>query len=209
VVVPQAVRFDGAAPFDLRARWPLPAARTLFVFPAGIRMVKRPLLPLPVFDRVVAARPHVRLLYAGPVLDEGEGRALAHELSGRPWARHVGEVPHAQMPSLLSQADVVMNCSLSEGGMANSILEAFEQSRAVLASDIAGNRALVQDDVTGLMFSDGRTLEQAALRLADDAPLRERLGAAGRALLDARYPPSAELDGYAGVYQSLARVGMA
>src|SRR5687768_7980376 len=143
VVVPQAVRFDGAEAFDLHARWPLPAARTLFVFPAGIRMVKRPLLPLPVFDRVVAARPHVRLLYAGPVLDEGEGQALAHELGGRPWARHVGEVPHAQMASLLSQADVVMNCSLSEGGMANSILEAFAQARAVLASDIAGNRALV------------------------------------------------------------------
>jgi glycosyltransferase involved in cell wall biosynthesis len=209
VVVPQAVRFDAVQPFDLQARWPLPAARSLFVFPAGIRMVKRPLLPLPVFDRVVAARPHVRLLYAGPVLDEGEGRALAHELANRPWARHVGEVPHAQMASLLSQADVVMNCSLSEGGMANSILEAFAQARAVLASDIAGNRALVQDDVTGLIFSGGRSLETAAVRLADDAPLRRRLGAAGRALLEARYPPSAELDGYAQVYGSLARVGSA
>jgi glycosyltransferase involved in cell wall biosynthesis len=209
-VVPQAVRFEAMEPFDLQTRWPLPAARTLFVFPAGIRMVKRPLMPLPVFDRVVAARPDVRLLYAGPVLDDDEGRALARELSRRPWARHVGAVPHAEMPSLLSLADVVMNCSLSEGGMANSILEAFAQARAVLASDIAGNRALVQHDVTGLIFSDDpASLETAALRLAADPGLRARLGAAGRALIEARYPPSAELDGYANVYRALSPVGTA
>ena len=206
LVVPQAVRFDAAVPVDLSAHWALPAVRVLFLFPAGIRMVKRPLLPLPVFDRVVAARPDVRLLYAGPVLDEDEGRALARELSGRPWARHLGAVPHAQMPSLLSQSDVVMNCSLSEGGMANSILEAFTQARAVLASDIPGNRALVQDDVTGLIFSDDHSLETAALRLGTDGALRARLGAAGRALVERRYPQSREVDGYAAVYATLTRV---
>ena len=209
VAVPQAVRFDAAEPFDLAAHWPLPAARVLFLFPAGIRMVKRPLLPLPVFDRVVAARPDVRLLYVGPVLDEDEGRALARELSGRPWARHLGAVPHAQMPSLLAQSDVVMNCSISEGGMANSILEAFAQARAVVASDIAGNRALVEDDTTGLIFTDGRSFEAAALRLATDGALRARLGAAGRDLVERCYPPSRELDGYADVYRTLARVGAA
>jgi glycosyltransferase involved in cell wall biosynthesis len=209
VVVPQAVRFDAAEPFGLAAQWALPAARVLFLFPAGIRMVKRPLLPLPVFDRVVAACPDVRLLYAGPVLDDDEGRALARALSGRPWARHLGAVPHAQMPSLLSQSDVVMNCSLSEGGMPNSILEAFAQARAVLVSDIPGNRALVADDVTGLIFSEGRSLERAALRLATDGALRARLGAAGRALVERHYPPSREADGYADVYRSLTPVGTA
>src|SRR6058998_1743809 len=39
VVVPQAVRFDDAVPFDLDAAWPLPADRVLIVFPAGIREV--------------------------------------------------------------------------------------------------------------------------------------------------------------------------
>jgi glycosyltransferase involved in cell wall biosynthesis len=143
------------------------------------------------------------------VLDEDEGQALARELSGRPWARHVGAVPHAQMSSLLSQSDVVMNCSLSEGGMANSVLEAFVQARAVIASDIPGNRALVEHDVTGLIFADGHSLEAAALRLAADSALRARLGAAGRALVERRYPPSREMDGYADVYRALARVGAA
>jgi glycosyltransferase involved in cell wall biosynthesis len=209
VAVPQAVRFEAEQACALDAQWELPDERILFLFPAGIRMVKRPLLPLAVFDRVVAARPDVRLLYAGPILDEDEGRALARELAGRPWARHLGAIPHGQMPSLLAQSDVVMNCSLSEGGMANSILEAFAQGRAVVASDIPGNRALVQDDVTGLLFSDGDSLEAAALRLATDRALRVRLGVAGRALVEREYPPSRELDGYTDVYRTLTGVGTA
>ena len=73
------------------------------------------------------------------------GEALLRGLSSLPWARHIGTVPHAQMASLLSQSDVVLNCSVSEGGMANSVLEALMAGRAVLASDIEGNRSLVDD----------------------------------------------------------------
>jgi len=57
--------------------------------------------------------------------------------------------------------------------------------------------------------SDGRSLEAAALRLATDAALRARLSAAGRALVERRYPPSHEADGYVDVYRTLARVGTA
>ena len=88
--------------------------------------------------RVAASDPRLRLLYVGPILDPGEGEALQRALAPRPWARHVGSVPQAQMASLLAQADVVLNCSVSEGGMANSVLEALALERAVLVSDIAG-----------------------------------------------------------------------
>jgi L-malate glycosyltransferase len=204
VVVPQAVRFPDAAPFDLRAHWPLPADRVLFVLPAGIRPVKAPRAPLPAFDRVVAAEPRVRLLYAGPVLDRAEGAALALALAERPWARHIGAVPHAAMPSLLAPAAVVVNCSISEGGMANSVLEAMALGRAVLASDIPGNQALVEEDVTGLRFRNDAELQAAALRLARDAALRTRLGAHGRARVERDFSPSREIDGYLAIYRRLA-----
>jgi glycosyltransferase involved in cell wall biosynthesis len=202
-VVPQAVRFDAFAPFDLAARWALPGDRVLFVLPAGIRPVKAPRMPLTAFDRVVAAEPQVRLLYAGPVLDRAEGEALTTAVAHRPWARHVGAVPHAQMASLLAQADVVLNCSISEGGMANSVLEAMALGRAVLASDIAGNRALVEEGTTGLRFRSPAELEAAAVRLARDGALRARLGAAGRARVERDFPPSREIDGYVAVYRRL------
>jgi len=201
VVVPQAARLAGTAPFDLAARWPLPPGRTLFAFPAGIRMVKRPEFPLRPLERLAARMPDIRLLYAGPVLDADVGEALLRALDGRPWARHVGAVPHAEMASLLAQADVVLNCSISEGGMANSVLEALAVGRAVLASDIEGNRALIEHEVTGLLFSDEEDFEAAAERLARDGALRARLGAAGRGRVQALYPPSREIDGYLAVYR--------
>ncbi|MGH7393389.1 MAG: glycosyltransferase [Candidatus Rokuibacteriota bacterium] len=206
VTVPQAAAPKGTEAFDLSGRWAVPPDRTLFVFPAGIRMVKRPRFPLAPLDRLVARRGDVRLLYAGPILAPDEGEALLRELAGRPWARHVGAVPHAQMGSLLTQADVVLNCSVSEGGMANSVLEALAMGRAVLASDIEGNRSVIEDGVTGLLFGDERDFEERAERLALDPALRGRLGAAGRARVEALYPPSREIDGYLDVYRRLAPV---
>lgn len=203
VVVPQAVRFGAAVPFDLTARWPLPADRVLFVWPAGIRPVKAPRRPLPPFDRVVAAEPRVRLLYAGPVLDPVEGEALEAALAHRPWARHIGAVPHAAMPSLLGQADVVLNCSVSEGGMSNSLLEAMTLGRPVVVADIPGNRALVEHGRTGLRFRTAAELETAALLLARDGALRARLGAAARAHVEREFPPAREIDGYLEIYRRL------
>ncbi len=203
VVVPQSVAFSGDTPFDLAARWALPPDRVLFVFPAGIRPVKAPRLPLGPLDSLAGADPRVRLAYAGPILDDAEGEAWRQALAVRPWARYLGEVPHAEMASLLRQADIVLNCSASEGGLANSVLEALALARAVLASDIPGNRGLILDSVTGLLFRDGRELAARAARLAQDAVLRERLGRAGRALVEREYPAEREVEGYLSVYRGL------
>lgn len=203
VVVPQAVQFPASGSFDLSAAWALPGDRVLFAFVGGIRPVKAPLAPLSAFDRVVAAEPRVRLLYAGPVLDAREGEALTAALARRPWARHVGTVPHAAIPALLAQADVVLNCSISEGGMANSILEAMALGRAVLVADIPGNRSLVEHDVTGMRYATADELETGALRLARDRGLRARLGAAARARVERDFPPEREIDGYVAVYRRL------
>jgi glycosyltransferase involved in cell wall biosynthesis len=205
-VVPQAARLAEGEVFDLPSRWALPPDRVLFLMPGGIRMVKAPRRPLAALDSVVAAQPDVRLLYAGPVLDPAEGEALRSALAGRPWARHVGVVPHAQMASLLGQADVVLNCSISEGGMANSILEAMTMGRAVLAADIPGNRALVEDEVTGLLFADDLALARVAARLAADAALRARLGAQARSRVQERYPAAREIAGYVAIYRRHAAV---
>jgi glycosyltransferase involved in cell wall biosynthesis len=208
VVVPQSVRFSGEAPFDLAARWPLPRERVLFVFPAGIRAVKAPRRPLAPLDALAAADGRVRLAYAGPILDDAEGEALRRELAPRSWARHLGAVPHAEMASLLGQADVVLNCSISEGGLANSVLEALALGRAVLAADIPGNRGLITEGITGLLFRDSEDLAAQATRLAGDPGLRARLGRAGRALVEREYPPEREMDGYLSVYRALVPIAI-
>jgi L-malate glycosyltransferase len=206
VVIPQAADLGGGEPYDLEARWPLPADRVLFLLPGGIRPVKSPRMPLAPLGRLVARDPRVRLAYAGPVLDRAEGEALARALAGLEWTRHLGTVPHAQMASLMQHADVVINCSVSEGGMANSVLEALSVGCAVLASAIEGNRSLIEDGVTGCLFRDERELEARADELARDPALRARLGRAGREFVRRRYPPSREIDGYLDLYRALVAV---
>jgi glycosyltransferase involved in cell wall biosynthesis len=205
VVIPQSVSFEAAPD----GHWPPAAALRrapgpIVLFPAGIRPVKQPLLPLEPLERLLPEFPGLELVYVGPVLDPTTGEALAHALGSQPWARHLGAVPHARMPALLEASDVVLNCSVSEGGMANSVLEALSLGRAVLASDIPGNRSLVEDGVSGLLFGSVEEMTAKARRLLDDPDLRLRLGQAGRERVAARFGADREIDGYLAVYTRLS-----
>jgi L-malate glycosyltransferase len=97
----------------------------------------------------------------------------------------------------------VLNCSVSEGGMANSVLEALSLGRAVLASDIEGNRSLVADGSTGFLFRDEAEFERRAAELTRDPALRERLGRAGSAMVTERFSPAREIGGYCMLYDEL------
>jgi glycosyltransferase involved in cell wall biosynthesis len=87
--------------------------------------------------------------------------------------------------------------------MANSVLEALWLGRAVLASDIAGNRSLIDHGRTGLLFRDEAEFERGAAALVRDPALRGRLGQAGRELVVRQYPPQQEVAGYREVYRGL------
>jgi glycosyltransferase involved in cell wall biosynthesis len=202
-VVPQSAFFEedgggGTPPVPERR-----AAGPILLFPAGIRMVKNPRFPLAPLERLAPRYPGLELRYVGPVLDAAEGEALFGALAGRPWARYLGAVPHPRMRGVLEGTDVVLNCSLSEGGMANSVLEALALGRAVLASNIDGNRSLVEDGVTGLLFDTPEEFLRKADRLLAEPALRERLGEAGRRRVRARFSLERELEGYLALYLRL------
>lgn len=198
-IVPQSVCLPG--PERATPGAPIIDGAPCVLFPAGIRPVKRPLMPLTALDDVAREHPSLRLWFAGPALDADEAARLEAALAPRPWARWLGAVPHASMPPLIGAADVVLNCSISEGGMANAVLEAMALGRAVLASDIPGNRSLVEDGVTGLLFSSETGLAAQMARLAEDKALRERLARAGASLVRDRFAPAVETDGYLDVYR--------
>ncbi len=202
-VIFQSAWLEEGTPFPLAEGMAVTADTVIFLFVGGIRMVKKPLFPLAPCDRLVLRFPHLRLVYAGPILDPGEGERLLRALSGRPWTAHLGSVPHAQMRSLLEACDVVLNCSLSEGGMANSVLEAMVCGRPVLASDIEGNRSLVEDGVTGFLFSGPEEFETKAARLLGDPGLRQSLGLMAQTRVRALYPRERELEGYLAQYHRL------
>jgi glycosyltransferase involved in cell wall biosynthesis len=204
-VVPQSVFFEDGS--DTEAPSADTAQGPSLLFPAGIRAVKNPRVPLAPLDRVAPRYPGLALFYVGPILEANEGDSLLAALRDRPWARYLGPQPHHRMRRLLEHADIVLNCSASEGGMANSVLEALALGRAVLASNIEGNRSLIEDGVTGLLFDTPAELGAKAVQLLADGDLRLRLGAAGREAVAACFGPARELDGYLSVYARLVTAG--
>ncbi len=203
VVIPQSVWLEAGPAYPLAERFGFPPDAVVFLFPAGIRMVKNPLPPLARFDHLVPRFPRLRLVYAGPILDPDEGDRLLRALAERSWGAYLGTVPHRQMRSLLEASDVVLNCSLSEGGMANSVLEAMACGRPVLGSDIEGNRSLIEDGVTGFLFKSPEEFEAKAARLVEDPELRRQLGSAGQRRVRESYPPEREVAGYLAQYHHL------
>ena len=95
------------------------------------------------------------------------------------------------------------NSSLIEGGMANSVLEALAYGKALLATDIEGNRSIVKECVTGLLYRDAGEFRVKAEQLVTDPQLRERLGKNGRALVRDNYPPEKEAQAYLELYHSI------
>ena len=95
------------------------------------------------------------------------------------WAGWLGK---SDLRDAYRSSDVFVNPSFYEG-MPNTVLEAMACGLPVIASAVGGNDQLVEDDLTGLVFglSEPGRLTDALLRLAQDAPLRERLGVAARA----------------------------
>jgi glycosyltransferase involved in cell wall biosynthesis len=94
----------------------------------------------------------------------------------------------AQPLRLVAAMDIFALCSSSEG-LPRVILEAMLLGRPVVASDIVGSRELVAPDETGLRYpcGDVAALACALTRLAEDAVLRERMGAAARERVRERF----------------------
>jgi len=88
----------------------------------------------------------------------------------------------SDVPDLMRAADIFTLPSHREG-MPRSIIEAMLSGLPVVATDIRGSREEVVDGKTGLLVPvrDPKALAAALSRLAGDAALRAKLGAAGLA----------------------------
>lgn len=173
----------------------------IFFIPSGIRRVKNVTFCLKPLDALRIQYPHIKAVFAGPIIEAEEGTALQELLRDYPWAFYLGSVPHEQICAMLASIDVVINSSISEGGMANSILEAMSHGRAVLASDIEGNRSVVQDGIEGLLFGSEAEFSHKAERLIREPDLRHTLGKNGKDKIEREFSTEGEIQNYLQLYQ--------
>ncbi|WP_322999484.1 glycosyltransferase family 4 protein [Castellaniella sp.] len=114
----------------------------------------------------------------------------------------VGEC--ADVAAFYAQAHIVALPSYREG-LPKSLIEAAACGRAVVTTDVPGCRDVIEPDVSGLLVParDAQALADAVARLADDADLRERMGAAGRALAERDFGLEGIVRAHLGVYADL------
>ena len=85
------------------------------------------------------------------------------------------------VPEILAASDIVVQVSKREG-LPRSVMEAMAAGKPVVATDVRGNRDLVEHSVTGLLVKLGDTegLVEALLYLINNPELRQQMGKAGR-----------------------------
>ncbi len=109
------------------------------------------------------------------------------------------------IPDVLNALDVFVLPSLREG-MSNTLLEAMASGLPVVATRVGGNPELVDDDSSGWLFSPGDAAGLAVRleRLAHDAELRRRFGAAARERAVAQFSLERMVTNYRKLYLELA-----
>jgi len=158
------------------------------------------------FARAAPDLPDVELVMVGdgPLRDDLTTLARTQGVGGR--VRFVGV--QSNVADWLRAADVFALTSVSEAASL-TLLEAMAAGLPVVVSAVGGNPEIVRACVEGLHFprGDDVALADRITTLFRDPALAARMGAAGRARVEARYQLSRTIDAYARLYGRLAGRG--
>lgn len=168
----------------------------------------------PVKDHCTAVRaigelatrgPNVRLVLVGDGPERVRVEALVRELglNGRVLLLGI----RSDVPRLLGAADAAMLSSVSEG-IPLTLIEAMASGLPVVSTRVGGVPEVVLEEQTGLLAppGDSATLAAQLLRLAADAPLRRRMGEAGRQRAQAVFSEDRMLAEYDRLYREMLHV---
>lgn len=174
-----------------------------FLLPSGIRRVKDPSFAIKSIETLKKEFPSIKLAIVGPVLDDVVWKNLSNAIKGKEWISYM-KVSHDEMPDIYDSADIVLNTSISEG-LSNALLEGMHFGKALLASDCDGNRAIISDEINGLLYHQGDEGDfiRKAKGLILDLKMRERLGNAAKEKVANEYSLEAEIGGHLRLYREV------
>lgn len=198
-VVPRAaVRLptDGT---DLRRSLGIPRQRFLIFLPGGLRPVKGQHRAAAVVGLLRQAGADVEMIVAGPEQDPDYAAAVREQCQQHPGVRVLPTLAHDRMGAAYTDADVVLNTSLSEGA-APTILEAGILGRAVVASNVPGNRELIRHKETGLLFDAEADMTKQILALYRNRSAAGSLGVRIREDFQRRFDVDREIGALLSAY---------
>ena len=207
-VIPSGIAADeppAVNPAAVRDELGLPVDCPLALFVGRLANQKGVADLLAALDLLQHVRPDLRTLIvgAGPLQRRLEATAQAFGLTR---SRRVLFLGHRNdVPRLLAASDLLILPSLYEG-MPNVVLEAMRFGKPVVATAALGTTELVIAEETGLLVPvrNPPALAQAIRRVVADPGLARRLGAAGRARVEAEFGVDRMVARFADLYESLA-----
>ncbi len=152
-----------------------------------------------------SARPRIHLAIAGSTTIHPEYAEKVRAIGRERLADRVTFVDSQDdMVSAMRAADVLLHAGIAEG-MPLALIEAGACGRPVVAYSVSGVPEAVIDGVTGLL-APARDIDQLAARLGelvDSTELRERLGGAARAHVEAAHDIRKQAAAYADLLHSV------
>lgn len=136
-------------------------------------------------DTVLAALAELPEGFRLVVMGDGPAATELRDLASRLGVAHrvffAGGVDGGRVALAMRAADALVLNSLYEG-LSHVVLEAMAAGLPVLASDVPGNRELIEHEHNGLLFpcGDREKLKSEVQRLADRPELREQLARRGQ-----------------------------
>jgi glycosyltransferase involved in cell wall biosynthesis len=127
---------------------------------------------------LVVERPDLRVLIVGEGPERIRLERLSEELGLAATVEFLGSRTQEELPDILAAIDIVVSSSSFEG-MPLAVIEWMAAGKAIVATNVGGVPALIEDGVDGLLVEPGdpHQLTEAIARLLRDADLRSALGA--------------------------------
>lgn len=187
---------------ELRARLAVPADTPIVGLVSGFRIMKGQPTVVEAAARLAALGPrfHLLLIGQGPFAPRVRAQIDAAGLGDR--VSVLGFVE--DLPATMAALDVALYSALESDGMSRVLFEYLAAGAPVVASRVGVVPEILEDGVTAMLVPAGEPepLARAIARLLEEAPLRRRIGAAGRDLVEARYSGARLAERLIAVYRS-------
>jgi glycosyltransferase involved in cell wall biosynthesis len=132
------------------------------------------------------------MIVAGPDQDPAYAEGVRALCKQQPGVRVLPALAYDRMGAAYTDADVVLSTSLSEGA-SPTLLEAGILGRAIVASDVPGNRELIRHKETGLLYQSEEDMAKQILALYRNRAAAGSLGVRVREDFQRRFDQDREL----------------
>ena len=160
---------------------------------------------LAAFQKLLPQFPRARLLLVGDGRLRTQLEARARTLGLADKAVFTGLVPPGEVPRYVGIMDCLAHLSAREA-LSRALPQALAAGKPVVSYDFDGADEICLDGETGFLVRTGdtATVTQRLLQLANDAPLRERLGRRGQQFVRENFAVEQMVDNLYHLYLKLA-----